>query len=67
SGQQSIVSQQLYTTGDTFNITCDASKFTGLPATNYFLSMSLLRKVSSQIDFVNIASYYPFLPINTTT
>ncbi|KAK0043010.1 hypothetical protein Bpfe_027592, partial [Biomphalaria pfeifferi] len=65
--QQSIVSQLQYSSGDTFNITCDASRFSGLKTANYFLSMSLWRQVSPQDTFINIAAYEPLAQLNTTT
>ncbi|XP_055865529.1 uncharacterized protein LOC106075953 isoform X2 [Biomphalaria glabrata] len=64
--QQSIVSQLQYSSGDTFNVTCDASKFIGLKTANYFVSMSMWRQVSSQAAFINMASYEPLAQSNTT-
>ncbi|KAK6963647.1 hypothetical protein BgiMline_030806, partial [Biomphalaria glabrata] len=66
SVQQSIVSQLQYSSGDTFNVTCDASKFIGLKTANYFVSMSMWRQVSSQAAFINMASYEPLAQSNTT-
>ncbi|KAK6963643.1 hypothetical protein BgiMline_030802, partial [Biomphalaria glabrata] len=66
SAQQSIVSQLQYSSGDTFNITCDASRFSGLKTEDYFLSMSMWRQVSPQAAFINIASYEPLAKLNTT-
>ncbi|KAK0043006.1 hemicentin-1, partial [Biomphalaria pfeifferi] len=66
SVQQSIVSQLQYSSGDTFNITCDASKFSGLKTAHYFMSMSLWRQVSPQAAFIKIASYEPLAEFNTT-
>ncbi|KAI8775417.1 hypothetical protein BgiBS90_023893, partial [Biomphalaria glabrata] len=67
SAQESIVDQLQYTSGDTFNITCDISKFTGLRSGNRTSSMSLWRQVSAQTSFENIASYEPLEKVKMST
>ncbi|KAI8775421.1 hypothetical protein BgiMline_030810, partial [Biomphalaria glabrata] len=55
----SIVDKFIYYVGESFNITCDVSKFSGLPASNYLKSIALLRQ-TSQKEFYVIAQHQPF-------
>ncbi|KAI8775412.1 hypothetical protein BgiBS90_023888, partial [Biomphalaria glabrata] len=57
---QSIVDIK-YFVGESFNITCDVSKFSGLPASNYLQSIALLRQTSLS-QFYVIAQHQPFIP-----
>ncbi|XP_055866118.1 uncharacterized protein LOC129922803 isoform X3 [Biomphalaria glabrata] len=57
----SIVDKFIYYVGESFNITCDVSKFSGLPASNYVQSIALLRQTSLREYYV-IAQHLPFIP-----
>ncbi|XP_055866212.1 uncharacterized protein LOC106071327 isoform X5 [Biomphalaria glabrata] len=67
SSQQPIVNQLEYPPGDTFNITCDVSRFADLRSAGELLSISLLRQLSTQTSFENIASYEPKAEKKMTT
>ncbi|KAK6985700.1 hypothetical protein BgiMline_015298, partial [Biomphalaria glabrata] len=49
--------------GDTFNITCDVTKFSRLPAIpsqDFLISLSLWRQTSGETAFTQVAEYTPF-------
>ncbi|KAK0064601.1 hypothetical protein Bpfe_006260 [Biomphalaria pfeifferi] len=61
--QQRIVTSTHHNIGDTFNITCDVTKFPGLkviPNHDYLVGLSLIRKDSIQSGLIQIADYKPF-------
>lgn len=63
-----IVTQTQHYIGDTFNITCDGTKFAGLPVIDgldYLNSLSLWRQTINESTFFVIATYSPFAPITT--
>ncbi|KAH9504328.1 hypothetical protein Btru_064644 [Bulinus truncatus] len=68
---QLIVDRTQYYVGDTFNITCDITKFSGVPTSNYLTKLALMRQTLTETKFTEIATYQPFLPVqndrNVTT
>ncbi|KAI8775427.1 hypothetical protein BgiMline_030816, partial [Biomphalaria glabrata] len=58
---QSIVDKFIYDAGESFNITCDVSTFSGLPASDFLQSIALLRQTSEKEYYV-IAQHQPFIP-----
>ncbi|KAH9504329.1 hypothetical protein Btru_064648 [Bulinus truncatus] len=54
-----IVDRTQYYVGDTFNITCDITKFSGVPTSNYLTSLSLMRQTLTETKFTTIATYQP--------